>query len=61
MTDRKKIVAIIEDMDQEIKDLRRELERTSRKLNQVQHEKKELQTWISKLTTKDHPARRAGK
>ena len=57
----KKIISLIDDMGEEIKDLRRELERTSRKLNQVQQEKKELQKWINRLTTKDHPARRAGK
>ena len=57
----KKIISLIDEMNEEIKDLRRELERTTRKLTQVQQEKKELQTWINKLTTKDHPARRAGK
>ena len=57
----KKIISLIDDMGEEIKDLRRELERTSRKLAQVQQEKKELQKWINRLTTKDHPARRAGK
>ena len=57
----KKIISLIDDMGEEIKDLRRELERTSRKLTQVQQEKKELQKWINRLTTKDHPARRAGK
>ena len=60
MTQRK-IISLIDDMGEEIKDLRRELERTSRKLTQVQQEKKELQKWINRLTTKDHPARRAGK
>jgi len=58
---RRKIISLIDDMNEEIKDLRRELERTTRKLTQVQQEKKELQAWINKLTTKDHPARRAGK
>ena len=57
----RKIISLIDDMGEEIKDLRRELERTSRKLTQVQQEKKELQKWINRLTTKDHPARRAGK
>lgn len=57
----RKIISLIDDMGEEIKDLRRELERTSRKLAQVQQEKKELQKWINRLTTKDHPARRAGK
>ena len=57
----KKIISLIDDMGEEIKDLRRELERTSRKLAQVQQEKKDLQKWINRLTTKDHPARRAGK
>jgi len=57
----KKIISLIDDMNEEIKDLRRELERTTRKLTQVQQEKKELKKWINKLTTKDHPARRAGK
>ena len=57
----RKIISLIDDMGEEIKDLRRELERTSRKLAQVQQEKKELQKWINTLTTKDHPARRAGK
>jgi uncharacterized coiled-coil DUF342 family protein len=57
----KKIISLIDEMNEEIKDLRRELERTSRKLTQVQQEKKELQKWINRLTTKDHPARRAGK
>lgn len=57
----RKIISLIDDMNEEIKDLRRELERTSRKLTQVQQEKKELQKWINRLTTKDHPARRAGK
>jgi septal ring factor EnvC (AmiA/AmiB activator) len=60
MTQRK-IISLIDDMGEEIKDLRRELERTSRKLSQVQQEKKELQKWINRLTTKDHPARRDGK
>jgi cell shape-determining protein MreC len=53
-------LARIEDLEAENKDLRKQLERTSRKLTKVQNEKKELQTWITKLTTKDHPARRAG-
>ena len=57
----KKIISLIDDMGEEIKGLRREIERTSRKLTQVQQEKKELQKWINRLTTKDHPARRAGK
>ena len=52
--------ASIEELKSENKDLRKQLERTSRKLTKVQNEKKELQTWITKLTTKNHPARRAG-
>jgi cell shape-determining protein MreC len=54
-------LARIEDLEAENKDLRKQIERTSRKLTKVQNEKKELQTWITKLTTKDHPARRASK
>jgi cell shape-determining protein MreC len=54
-------LARIEDLEAENKDLRKQLERTSRKLTKVQNEKKELQTWITKLTTKDHPARRTVK
>lgn len=53
-------LARIEDLEADNKDLRKQLERTIRKLTKVQNEKKELQTWITKLTTKNHPARRAG-
>jgi predicted nuclease with TOPRIM domain len=51
----------IEDLKSENKDLRKQLERTSRKLNESQERTKELFDALRAVVNKDHPALRRKK
>ena len=53
--------ANIEDLKQENKDLRKQLERTSRKLTESQARTKELFDALRAVVNKDHPALRRKK
>jgi predicted nuclease with TOPRIM domain len=53
--------ANIEDLKSENKDLRKQLERTSRKLNESQERTKELFDALRAVVNKDHPALRRKK
>lgn len=53
--------ANIEDLKEENKDLRKQLERTSRKLTESQARTKELFDALRAVVNKDHPALRRNK
>jgi hypothetical protein len=49
-------LAMIEDLEAENKDLRKQLERTSRKLTETQAKAKKWYDALRSIVTKDHPA-----